>query len=402
VPDTNEAFVKQGLHRLAPNAGLEPRTGQAGVLLNNDPLVLQAALAGRGLALGWSNLVAPLLGNGALVKVGPAVAQADAYHVCWPARPDLDGLGQRCGFSKLSRRFGSCEACVRMIREARMVAAKVLSGAEAAYRRDGFLFPIEVMTPEEARALRSRLEAIESTYRDGPRQPLVHYLRAGAHYVLPLAAEIARHPQILDAVEAVLGPDLLVWSAEFITKEAGTTSIVSWHQDLTYWGMGATEHEVTAWLALSPATPESGCMRFMPGSHHQDLVAHHDTFAENNLLSRGQEIAVEVDEAEAVPVILQPGQISLHHGRMFHASGPNRSADRRIAVVIRYITPEVRKDDGMCDYAMLVRGVDRRGHFIHVAPPVADFAPSALDLHDEVTAAQAAALAEGATQPLAY
>lgn len=283
-----------------------------------------------------------------------------------------------------------------------MTLAEVLDDGREAYRRDGFLFPIEVMSAAEARAFRTRLEAVEAAHAAGPRQPLVNYLRSGAHYVLPLAAEIARHPAILDAVEAVLGPDLMVWNCEVFAKEPGTSKIVSWHQDLTYWGLGATDHEVTAWLALSPATPESGCMRFVPGSHHQDLVTHRDTFAADNLLSRGQEIAVEVDEVDAVPVILQPGQMSLHHGRMFHASGPNRSADRRIAIAIRYITPEVRQQVGTRDYAMLVRGIDRPRHFIHIARPASDFAPRALDLHDEVTQAQAEALADGAAKPLAY
>ena len=90
---------------------------------------------------------------------------------------------------------------------------------------------------------------------------------------------------------------------------------MSWHQDLTYRGMGETDHEVTAWVALSPATEASGCMRFVPGSHRQSIVEHTDTFAGDNLLSRGQEIAVEVDENDAVAAVLRPGQMSLHHGR---------------------------------------------------------------------------------------
>ena len=127
----------------------------------------------------------------------------------------------------------------------------------------------------------------------------------------------------LDAIESILGPDLLLWSCEYFIKEANSRNMVSWHQDLTYWGMDGSDHEVTAWVALSPATEHSGCMKFVAGSHRESLVPHTDTFADNNLLSRGQEIAVEVDEEDATIAALKPGQMSLHHGRMFHASGPN-------------------------------------------------------------------------------
>ncbi|MEM9735310.1 MAG: phytanoyl-CoA dioxygenase family protein, partial [Pseudomonadota bacterium] len=167
----------------------------------------------------------------------------------------------------------------------------------SAYARDGFLCPIPVFTPEEARAHRAAYEANE-TRRDLPR-PIEQYMRINAHLVMEAPRQVATTPRIIDAVESILGPDILLWSVEYFTKEAGSTKIVSWHQDITYWGMGETDHEVTAWVALSPATEASGCMKFVPGSHRQSVVDHRDTFAEDNLLSRGQEIAVEVNEAEA-------------------------------------------------------------------------------------------------------
>src|SRR5262249_57420913 len=112
-------------------------------------------------------------------------------------------------------------------------------------------------------------------------------------------------PAILDAVGDVIGPDILVWSSSFFIKEPRDGAYVSWHQDATYWGLSEPD-VVTAWIALTPSTVESGAMRMVPGTHHEQ-VAHHDTFAPGNLLSRGQEIAVEVDEARAVDVVLQPG-----------------------------------------------------------------------------------------------
>ncbi len=127
-------------------------------------------------------------------------------------------------------------------------------------------------------------------------------------------------------------------------------------------------------------------------------MAHRDTFADDNLLSRGQEVAVEVNEGEAVPVVLKPGQVSLHHGRMFHASGPNTTDDRRIGMAIRYVTPGVRQIVAARDYALPARGTDRSGNWIHVTPPAEAFGAANLTLYDQVRADQLVALAEGAEQ----
>ena len=128
------------------------------------------------------------------------------------------------------------------------------------------------------------------------------------HLLFPFVDEIMRRPSVLAPVAEILGPDLLIWSATLFIKEAGSPDHITWHQDLTYWGLDSTQ-EVTAWIALSPATVESGAMRFIPGSHGQAIVPHRDTFSDTNLLTRGQKIAVEVDEAEAVDVVLAPGQM---------------------------------------------------------------------------------------------
>ncbi|MEZ5776111.1 MAG: phytanoyl-CoA dioxygenase family protein [Hyphomicrobiaceae bacterium] len=278
--------------------------------------------------------------------------------------------------------------------------AGTLTGEQVAgYRRDGFVLPIDVLSGDEAAAWRGEVETAEATHRDGALpHPLNQYFRVNAQVVLPFIARFALDTRILDAVESLLGPDLLIWSAELFIKEPGTPKVVSWHQDLTYWGMGETDEQVTAWLALSPATAQSGCMRFVAGSHNNRIVAHRDTFHADNLLSRGQEIAVEVDERDAVLAELQPGQMSLHHGRMFHASGPNLSDDRRIGLAIRYVTPGVRQIVAARDYAMLARGIDRERNWIHVLPPRAPFAPEALALYEEIMRDQSGALAQGASQ----
>jgi len=212
-----------------------------------------------------------------------------------------------------------------------------------------------------------------------------------------LAARIARDPRILDLVEGVLGPDLLVWSAEFFIKEPRTTHVVGMHQDLTYWGMGETPDQVTAWLALSPATVESGCMDFVAGSHKNPILPHTDTYSEHNLLSRGQEIAVDVAETDKTHIELAPGQMSLHHGLTIHGSGPNRSDDRRIGMAIRYLNPNARQLVAERDYAMPARGTDSSGNFIPVEAPARLFAPEALALYERIRADQAKALAQGAS-----
>ncbi len=269
----------------------------------------------------------------------------------------------------------------------------------AQYWRDGYLCPIPIMSGEEASALRAELEALETEWLDnGLPLPLNTYKRVNAQCVIPLAHRIAADPRILNVVEGILGPDILIWGVEFFIKEPRTKQIVSMHQDLTYWGFGAAEHLLTAWLALSPATTQSGCMDFVTGSHKNPILPHEDTFDANNLLSRGQEIKVDVADTDKVAAELQPGQLSLHHGLMIHGSGPNTSDDRRIAVAIRYCAPDIAQQVAERDYAILARGADRQGNFINYAPPETPFSPASLAIYDEIRRAQSAALSSGAKQ----
>ena len=237
------------------------------------------------------------------------------------------------------------------------------------YLRDGFFCPYDVMDEAEAAGILADLEAGEAELAAPDRRAELSMLRSYPARLLPSFDRLIRHPRLLDAVSQILGRDLLVWGSGLFIKEAASASYVSWHQDLTYWGLDEV-NEVTAWVALSPATVESGCMRFVPGSHHKRLVPHRDAFGKDNLLTRGQEIAVEVDEASAVDVVLRPGQASLHHGHLFHASGPNRTSLRRIGVAIRYITPSMKQTSGARLLVAHVSGKDDYGHFT-VAPPPA-------------------------------
>ena len=235
-----------------------------------------------------------------------------------------------------------------------------VSTIATAYAKDGYVFPYDVISETEAAALLADLEAAEAEVA-GDRARL-STLRSYPSQLLPSFAGLIRHPRLIEAVSQIIGPDLLVWSCGFFIKEPGSKSYVSWHQDLNYWGLDG-EQEVTAWLALTPSTLENGCMRFVPGSHEKKVVPHVDSFAQDNLLTRGQEIAVEVDEASAVDVVLRAGQVSFHHGHMFHSSGPNATDARRVGVAMRFVAPSMKQISGDKLLVSHVSGKDEYGHF---------------------------------------
>ena len=234
------------------------------------------------------------------------------------------------------------------------------------YEKNGYFFPWDVTSAGEAAELLADLTAAEAEVGDDRAR--LSMLRSYPAQLLPSFARLIRHPRLLEAASRIIGPDLLVWSCGFFIKEAGAKSYVSWHQDLNYWGLDGDD-EVTAWFALTPATIENGCMRFVPGSHRRKDVPHVDSFAPDNLLTRGQEIAVEVDEASAVNVLLRAGQASFHHGHMFHASGPNQTNARRLGVAIRYVAPSMKQVSGEKLLVSHVAGRDDYGHFEHIPPP---------------------------------
>jgi len=257
--------------------------------------------------------------------------------------------------------------------------------AVSRFHEDGFFTPLRVMSTDDAAALCVKLEAIEAE-----RGSLTGKFRSLKHHlVMTWLDDLVRHGKILDAVEKLLGPDILCWSTSLLIKNPGDGTHVSWHQDLTYWGLEPGD-VVTAWLALTPATRDNGAMRMLRGSH-KTLLAHRDTDDDRNLLSRGQTIAEAIDEAKAAYLELQPGEISLHHGNTAHASDPNVSDQRRIGLAIRYMAAHVRPTDGP-DSALLVLGVDRHGHFATEQSPVADFDAAAMAEHDRIMALRRAVM----------
>ncbi|MCC7326394.1 MAG: phytanoyl-CoA dioxygenase family protein [Burkholderiales bacterium] len=267
---------------------------------------------------------------------------------------------------------------------------KVLSDdAVAAYARDGYYFPLRVMAKSDATDFRRRLEAHEAK----AGEPLQGNWRHKTHLLFTWADELVHHPAIVDAVEDVIGPDILCWTTNFFIKESNSPGFVSWHQDSTYWGLDPDD-VITAWVALTDSNLLSGCMKVIPGTHTVSQIPHVDTFHKDNLLSRGQEIAVEVDVAKAVDVVLEPGEISLHHIKLVHGSDANRSDDRRIGFAIRYIPTRVRQTK-LRDSATMVRGVDRHHNFDLEPRPAHDLDTAALAAHKDAIDRQVAALYQG-------
>src|SRR3982751_1502005 len=257
------------------------------------------------------------------------------------------------------------------------------------YFRDGYVPKIRVMSESAANAARAALEDYEK--RSGG--PLRGNLRHKSHLLFPFLSEIVRNDRVLDAIEDLYGANILCWTTNFFIKEARNPAFVSWHQDATYWGLSAPD-VVTAWVALTPSNMANGAMGVIPGSHRLQQLPHRDTFDKNNLLTRGQEIAVEVDESRAAYLELEPGEASLHHVLLVHGSPPNPSNDRRIGFAIRYIPTSVRQLHGE-DSATLVRGVDTFGHFEHEPIPEREMQPELVALHKQIAERSAQILYRG-------
>lgn len=244
------------------------------------------------------------------------------------------------------------------------------------YHERGYHFPIRAFDDSQAAQLRNRFLAYQEQY-SAQLAPLLPRERAlylvETHLFLRWVHEIVVNETILDAVTAVLGPDVLVWSSQWFPKMPHDKAFVSWHQDAAYWGL-TPPNVVTAWVAMTPSTVKSGCVSVVPGTHSRDLLPQRDTYAASNMLSRGQEIAVEVNPDDAVYMELAPGEFSLHHVGIVHGSGPNESDRPRIGLAIRYISPDVVQQGSERDMVVSARGVDRHGHFDIVGAPTRDYA----------------------------
>jgi hypothetical protein len=228
----------------------------------------------------------------------------------------------------------------------------------ARYRKDGFCHPVPVLTAAEAAACRADLERYENEIG----QPLDFPEKSKPHLLFKWADQVAHHPAVLDAVEDLIGPDILLYHITLWTKEAGTPSYVLWHQDGAYFFLEPAE-QVTAWVALSDAPVEAGCMHVLPGSHEGPWRDHVDDLGPDNMIKRGQGIP-GLEAERGVPMPLKTGEMSLHHTKLIHASGANGHTDRRIGVGLSYIPAHVRPYAEPKPTALLVRGRTHHDDFI--------------------------------------
>src|SRR6185437_9916935 len=219
------------------------------------------------------------------------------------------------------------------------------------------------------------------TWLGGPINRADRRWRSAGYVFLPWLDALVRHPRVLDAVESVIGPDILVYTATFFIKEAMSPTFATWHQDATYFGITPHEH-VTAWVALTDATEEAGCMEVVP-SHGRPAQLRHAALALKDSINGGGQAIVEAfDEAGAVMMAVPAGSFSLHHTLCRHRSAPNRAAHRRVGIGISYIPTRCRLTGTVRMSAPLVRGEDRFGNFEFLPPPESEFSSAALARHD--------------------
>jgi ectoine hydroxylase-related dioxygenase (phytanoyl-CoA dioxygenase family) len=204
------------------------------------------------------------------------------------------------------------------------------------YDEQGYLHPVPVLSRDEVAAARGEIEAFEAS----TGKTLDYPEKSKSYLLFDWADRLVRHPAILDAVEDLIGPDIMVYHTTMRIKDPGTPQYILWHQDGTYFYLDPALH-VTAWVALSDAGVEAGCMHVLPGSH-----------------KLGQ-----FDHQHGAPMALRAGEMSLHHTNLVHCSRPNLAPDRRLGYGISYIPAQVRDVGQPRGSAMLVRGTDH-GHFL--------------------------------------
>lgn len=255
----------------------------------------------------------------------------------------------------------------------------------ARFHEDGYLCPVPALSAADVRDCRARLEAFEASQGRSLAR-LSGQLRAKTHLLFPWLADLVRHPAVLAAVEDLIGPNLLVYHLTMWIKDPGDDAFVSWHQDGTYFGLDPADRHVTAWVALTDSTLQTGCVTALPGSHRLGQLPHTVHHAAANLLSNGQQVEMAIDPDRVKPLTMRAGEFSLHHTHLLHSSAPNRGGDRRIGVGVSYIPTHVRHVGPRRLTASLVRGRDEYGHFDPEPRPRGDFVAEARAVHADACA----------------
>lgn len=247
------------------------------------------------------------------------------------------------------------------------------------YNTNGFIHPVPVISAIKADYYAKKLLSFQNNTLKYPSGVKARKL----HLILSWMADLISEKAILNAVEDLIGPNILCWSSTIFIKDSGSPGFVSWHQDGNYWGL-SNDELTTAWLALTPSTILNGCMKMIPGSHKWPKIEHEQTSDKDNLLSKGQIIKKEIDDSKSINICINSGEVSLHSINVAHSSGPNNSKSIRIGIAIRYINPKVRQLNNFTDSATLVRGTDPYNNFEHEPIPKYDYEPISMSFYNKI------------------
>ena len=253
----------------------------------------------------------------------------------------------------------------------------------ASFRHNGFLFPIPALTPDETAYFLAGVERLEAELGCPVAEADVKW-RSHGYAHSPWFNELIRHPRILDAVEDLIGPDILVWTSTFFIKEAQSKTFAAWHQDGAFFGLDPHE-QVCAWVALTDASREAGCMEMLSSTGRPRMLHHEAKGIRNSINRAGQTIVEPFDKRTPTAMALKAGEFSLHHELAVHRSAPNHAAHRRVGIGLNYLPPHVKVNSPVRLKAMLVRGQDRHGNFELIEPPKAERDAAALKTHQEVS-----------------
>jgi non-heme Fe2+,alpha-ketoglutarate-dependent halogenase len=264
--------------------------------------------------------------------------------------------------------------------------ANVLSEAQIAhYRRDGYLFPFAALSASELAECSDGLARFEQWLGKPVNQGDFRW-RSASYVMLPWVDALVRHPRILDAVEDLIGPDILVYTATWFIKEAHSPAFAAWHQDATYFGLIPNDQHVTAWVALSDASAEAGCMEVASSQGHPQQMRHAALRLANSINGAGQAIVEPFEQNSTAMMELPAGTFSLHHTLCRHRSAPNRADHRRVGLGISYVPAYSQLSGSVRMCARLVRGEDAGGHFDLIPAPEGELYPAALERHELVYA----------------
>src|SRR3954447_16829098 len=224
------------------------------------------------------------------------------------------------------------------------------------YQRDGLLFPLPALSAAEVEYFRNCHDELDHSL--GGRPTAVQ--KGDRHLDVKWICDLAAHPAVLDAVEDIIGPDILIHSSTIFTKYARDEKFVSWHQDSHYWGL-SEPRLVSAWIALTDSTIDNGCLRVLPGTHTR-AFEHLEEPQQANILTRGHTVCDTLAVDQAIDIILRAGEMSFHHANLIHGSNPNTSTGPRIGVAVRYAATAVRQNKSHIP-VILARGRDDYHHY---------------------------------------